>query len=359
MTVGGASHPGGRDSLRIGLLWRQDPEEPRSRFRFDPVVDALAVRGVEVVPVPFSDDASAEVRDRLTSLDGVLVWVDPIMNGVDRSILDRLLRDVAARGVYVSAHPDVILAMGTKEVLYRTREMDWGTDTRLYADLDEMAIELPRAIASGPRVLKQYRGSGGNGVWRVESHPVSSEGRPPRVLVLHGARESVVEEMSFEVFIRRCEPYFANGAPMVDQALQPRLAEGMVRCYMGRDRVAGFGHQMVTALLAPSEVGAEPSSPPTRLYYRPDKEDFQGIRSRMESAWLPALIEILGIDCRQLPAIWDADFLYGPPSDGEDTFVLCEINVSSVYPMPDEAAGPLAEAAVQGSIEARGSRRAT
>jgi hypothetical protein len=40
-----------------------------------------------------------------------------------------MLRDLAARGVWVSAHPDVILKMGVEDVLYRTRHLGWGTDT--------------------------------------------------------------------------------------------------------------------------------------------------------------------------------------------------------------------------------------
>ena len=44
-------------------------------------------------------------------MDAVLVWVDPIVGGEDRSTLDALLREVAASGVYVSAHPDTILAL--------------------------------------------------------------------------------------------------------------------------------------------------------------------------------------------------------------------------------------------------------
>jgi len=36
--------------------------------------------------------------------------------------------------------------------------------------------------------------------------------------------------------------------------------------------------------------------------------------------------------------IWDADFMLGAPdADGADTYVLGEINVSSVFPFPDEA----------------------
>ena len=36
--------------------------------------------------------------------------------------------------------------------------------------------------------------------------------------------------------------------------------------------------------------------------------------------------------------------MYGPKdASGDDTYVLCKINVSSVYPFPDEALEPLAE----------------
>ena len=51
----------------------------------------------------------------------------------------------------------------------------------------------------------------------------------------------------------------------------------------------------------------------------------------------------LGIEGQSLPIIWDADFLYGPRTAwGEDTYVLCEINVSSVFAIPDEAPAAIA-----------------
>ena len=43
------------------------------------------------------------VRAQLATVDGVLVWVNPIHEGRNRVSLDALLRDVAARGVWVSA----------------------------------------------------------------------------------------------------------------------------------------------------------------------------------------------------------------------------------------------------------------
>jgi hypothetical protein len=60
------------------------------------------------------------------------------------------------------------------------------------------------------------------------------------------------------------------------------------------------------------------------------------------------------IDTNQLPVLWDCDFLLGPKREsGEDTYVLCEINVSSVSPFPDSAVTLMAQATlarVQGAI---------
>lgn len=54
---------------------------------------------------------------------------------------------------------------------------------------------------------------------------------------------------------------------------------------------------------------------------------------------------LLDVPTQRLPAIWNADFLYGPKTaEGEDTYVLCEINVSAVFPFPEQALPRLAEA---------------
>ena len=52
----------------------------------------------------------------------------------------------------------------------------------------------------------------------------------------------------------------------------------------------------------------------------------------------------LQIETDDLPIIWDADFLFGQKGpEGQDTYVLCEINVSSDFPIPDEAPDALVE----------------
>ena len=356
MTAARTSEP----APRVGILWRGDRREkpaPGNRL-FEPLAAAFAGAGVEAVPVLYADEAVAEVREELLRLGAVLVWVDPIAQGRNRAQLDGVLREVAARGVFVSAHPDVILKIGTKEVLHRTRSLGWGTDTRLYASTEQLREELPRVLAeSGPRVLKQNRGNGGIGVFRVEF--VQSPDVPSLdslVRVQHAQRGSARAEIRVGEFVRRCAPFFASGGKMVDQPLVPRHAEGMVRCYLVRDRVAGFGHQLVTALMDPAPGESAPPPPPPRLYYGPAKAEFQTLKRQLEAEWIPRMRALLEIDAASLPVLWDTDFLLGPPAAaGEDGYVLCEINASSVFPFPEEALGPIVRAVVARLREARSS----
>jgi len=316
---------------RGDAIARRDATSKNGRFVH--VFEALAAVGVEGRPAIYDESFADAVREQLLAVDGVLVWVNPIQDGRSRAGLDALLRDVAAQGVWVSAHPDVILKMGTKEVLYRTRSMGWGSDTALYQTAAAMRAELPARLAAGPRVIKRSRGNGGQGVWKVERLPTSS------MIKVMDATKDAPEELSLDDFLRRCAEYFENGR-VIDQAFQPRLNEGVVRCYMAGDRCAGFGHHKVKALVdspaARSEAGP-------RLYTPNTDPRFQRLRRLMEDDWTPQLTSLLDIARGDLPAIWDADFMLGPvQADGSDSYVLGEINVSSVHPYPDEAPAEIA-----------------
>jgi len=337
---------------RIGVLWRGDREARRAATpqnnRYHRVFEELAALGIHAEPAVYADDIADEVREQLLSVDGVLVWVDPIHEGQTRTVLDAILRDVASRGPWVSAHPDVILKMGVKEVLFRTRHLGWGTDTHLYCTAAEFGDAFPSRLQSaGPRVLKQNRGNGGEGVWKVEvvSRPAS---KTSVVRILHARRGSMPEEMPLGEFMTRCEPYFASNGCIVDQPFQPRLPDGMIRCYMGVDKVVGFGHQFIKALIPPPPEGPDSpgAQPGPRIMHGAEAEPFQVLRAKMEAEWTPQMMEILGIDAVSLPIIWDADFLYGPrTASGEDSYVLCEINVSSVFAIPDQAPAAIARLA--------------
>ena len=329
---------------RIAIVSRGDQETRRAatpaNSRFHRVFEELAALGIHAEPAVFADDMADAVRAQLLAVDGVLVWVDPIHQGLTRAVLDPLLRDVAALGPWVSAHPDTILKMGVKEVLHRTKHLGCGTDTRLYRTPAQFHAEFPPLLTTtSPRVLKQNRGNGGQGVWKVET--IS----PTHVRVLEARRGSVPAELSLDAFMASCDAYFAHDGCIVDQPFQPRLPEGMIRCYMGVDKVVGFGHQLIKALIPPPPEGPDSpeAQPGPRIMSGPDTPRFQALRTQMERDWTPGLMAALGLDRDAMPIIWDADFLYGPrDAEGRDTYVLCEINVSSVFAIPDETPAAIA-----------------
>ena len=323
---------------------RADPTESR----FAALFAAFSAAGVRAEPAVYHDDFADEVAAQLRRAAVVLVWHNPIEGGRRRDRLDALLRDVAASGVLVSAHPDTILRLGTKDVLVETRDLPFGSDVHRVDSLDQLAAELPARLGLGPRVLKQHRGHSGIGVWRVEwveAGPGADDAaRSPHVKVRHAQRGSEEERMGLPQLLERMSPYFeaAQGGHMIDQAWQPRLPEGMVRAYLVEDKVSGFGHQAINALYPAQPGEAAPQSGP-RLYHGPDMPEFQSLKQLLESRWIDLCRERVGVARDRLPLLWDCDFMLGGAAGETSRFVLCEINVSSVSPFPPSCIAAIVE----------------
>lgn len=319
---------------------RSDPAESR----FADLFRAFAAAGIPATPAVYHDDFAEEVEAQLREARVVLVWCNPVEGGRRRDRLDAMLRRLAAGGVTVSAHPDAILKLGTKDVLFETRQLPFGSDVHRVDSLDQLEAELPGRLARGPRVLKQHRGQSGDGVWRIEAVDAASPWTS--LSVRHAQRGSSEETMTPATLRATLAPYFdaANGGHMIDQAWQPRLAEGMVRAYLVGDRVAGFGCQAVNALF-PAAPGDAPQQPGPRLYHDAGLPQHQELRRRLETGWIEMLRSCVGLPRQQLPLLWDCDFLLGErAANEEERYVLCEINVSSVAPFPPSAVEPLVAA---------------
>src|SRR4029078_9607662 len=96
-----------------------------------------------------------------------------------------------------------------------------------------------------------------------------------------------------------------------------------------------FGHHKVKGLAEASAARAEAGR---RLYTSNADPRLQHLRRVREEEGTDPLTSLRDMRRRDLPMIWDADFMLGPPtSDGSESYVLGEINVSSVLPIPDEA----------------------
>jgi hypothetical protein len=357
---------------RVAIVFPGDPVDGQAAApspRLAPVFSALAGLGLAVEPVGYSPARAVEVRDRLLAFDGVLAWVDPVRPDGDRAVLDALLREAAAAGAWIGSHPDVIAQMGTKEVLYTTRGLGWGADTHLYSTPGEFRRAFPaRLAADGIRVLKPSRGNGGLGVWKVilgggrGGSPVP--GPETAVIAQHAQiRDEAPEELPLEQLMDRCAAAFAGyggTGTLIDQAFARRLGHGIIRCYLVRDKVAGFARQYPPGL-SPDEraargltpdaevpAGTIMGLPSAKTMYAPGEQAFARLKELVEQEWVPGMQAILGLETDSLPVLWDADFLFGPKTpDGQDSYLLCEINASSVTPFPPEIVPLLADATAQ------------
>lgn len=340
-------------SGRIAILWRGD-REARERAtpqnsRFHRIFEELAALGIAAEPAVYDEETHDEVRAQLLQVDGVLVWVNPIQDGRTRLKLNELLREVATGTRWVSAHPDIIAKMGVKEVLFHTRAMGWSAGAELYASFADFQLRFPDRLQQGEaRVLKRSRGNDGQGVWKVER--VASASGAGEVCVREAHAGGGPKTMPLDVFLEHCRGYFDGGEAIVDQPFQPRLRDGMIRCYVSEDRVVGFAHQHPQGLM--DLAAMHPDAALGKVMFPADEPRFTPLRGRMEEVWIPEFMASLDIARSDMPVIWDADFLYGRIDEaGADTYVLCEINVSSVFAIPDQAAGEIARSVSRRLVE--------
>ncbi len=315
----------------VGIMLYCAPGDTRDVFteeKYRTLAESFVESGSAVKTILYNDTCADSYHDRLKTFDALLVWVNPIEQGHDRKILDQVLTDLDGAGVFVSSVPETILKIGTKDVLYKTRNLEWGSDVDMYATFGDFSDRFQASIMNGQtRVLKQFRGNGGDGVFRVRS----SE---PDILVLHAKRGAVEEKFDSDKFFEYFSGYFAGGVPMLNQAWNDNITNGMVRCYMTGKRVAGFGYQEINALY-PQDG---PVTPGKRFYFTEKCTLFSDLRDLMEERWIDQLLEASALAPEKLPVIWDADFFINSmvPSSPR-RYTLCEINVSSVSPFPESA----------------------
>ncbi|MBS0383919.1 MAG: Cj0069 family protein [Proteobacteria bacterium] len=323
-------------STKIAVMWRGDWRSPDAPTHYEarlrPVMEALRAAHFKAAPIVFLEERAEAAREALRDCAGALVWINPLADGRDRTVVDALLREAAGRGTWVSAHPDVIAKMGVKDVLFTTRALGWGSDTDRYDDLADFRARFPAKVDAGPRVLKPHRGNDGQGVMKVAARGGAFS--------VQFASDDRVDGLSWEGLVEQVTPAFANGGRLIDQEFHA-AGQGMVRCYLSFDRVIGFARQ------APRADGGRPAFAmnSAKTMFASDEPAFGNLRESMHKDWIPAAKALLGLETAMLPALWDADFLVrGRASAGRSAFALCEINVSCVSPFPDAAPIEIANA---------------
>jgi len=319
----------------IAILVYADPSSPRDALtegKYSKLASQLAAKGFQVHSVSYHDTVAESLSQQLPIYDATLVWVNPVQQGNDRKMLDVLLTDVSVQGHFVSAHPEVILKIGTKDILYQTRNEPFGTDVKRYSSFSEFKQNFLHDH-TGIRILKQYRGNGGNGVFKVNTEHF----RRDRIDLTHATDGEHPIMMTVNHFFKTFEAYFQRDGMLIDQPWNPNIVNGMVRCYLSGNKVAGFGYQEVNALYPITDGLFKKSGP--RFYFSHDCGLFRDLKMIMETEWIRRLQQVTGVETEILPVIWDADFFINDPNENNPAskYSLCEINASCVSPFPEPA----------------------
>merc|ERR1719394_2427803 len=90
-------------------------------------------------------------------------------DGGDQGKFDDGMRGLRKLGIQVWPSPDVMEFMGAKDALCKVATLNIGLpDTLAYYSSEDFAAGFKKTMAFQPRVLKQNRGSSGEGIWIIK-----------------------------------------------------------------------------------------------------------------------------------------------------------------------------------------------
>ncbi len=242
-----------------------------------------------------------------------------------------MLRGLSELGLVGMSHPDEMVTLGAKDVLVKLAGTDLvPADTYAYYDVDTFRNTFPTSLSYGQRVLKQNRGSTGEGIWRVRLADPDRRPEPGAPLPLDTAlrcTEAVdnhTEERTLGEFMDFCHQYIVgDNGMLVDMRFMPRIVEGEIRILLVGAQPVFVVHKKPAetedAFSATLFSGAK---------YRYDSPDRWPDLIELFHRELPRVHEKLNVSAN--PLIWTADFMLDTAEDGGDTYVLGEINCSCV-----------------------------
>lgn len=314
-------------------------------FQFLEENDGLSTHAV------MSNDALEKYLKKVAH--GIIVRINPgTLSANSQKKCDNLLRELGAAGIVILSHPDVSSSLGAKDSLVKIKNLKCGLeDTEVYYTPESFSHGFRKTIAFQPRVIKQNRGSQGEGIWIVklrdertycddygdavvslDTELVLMEAYDNHVeyhtvgefvdFCIHGRRECSDIEWTTTSAGQYFKGGFSAGAMLVDQRFLPRIVEGEVRCLMVGSELVEIVHKK------PKEGGlsATLQSGATYTKFSPDHPKFTKLVKNFKDD-IPFIMDSFGMSGEPLPLLWTADYIYG---ETDDDLHVGEINCSCV-----------------------------
>merc|ERR550537_603676 len=247
--------------------------------------------------------------------------------------------------------------MGAKDALCKIATMNIGLpDTLTYYDEAAFLEGFKKTMKFQPRVVKQNRGSAGEGIWIIKlkagdycSTFGEASAGDEEVLSLMEANDNHAEEHTVAEFIEFCikgrtdksgtwtsqgtgkylEGGKAAGGQIVDQRFCPRIVEGELRYNLVGPELIGIIHKK------PKEGGisAVGGTGSIYTYFGPEEAKFANLTKNFLEKDITHVMPSLGLDKEPIPLWWTGDFILASPEGTpaeEEKWIIGEFNCSCV-----------------------------
>ena len=348
-----------------------------------PIANGVIAAGGECDLVLYDADKNkadtTEFAELTAKYDALIVRINPgqlsQIPGVEgvQAKFDALMNKFVASGRPVWSSPGVQTKMGAKDALCKIANMGCGlVDTFAYYDAETLETKFKQTMAFQPRVIKQNRGSAGEGIWLcwianetkdgiigAHEYPSKTFGAESLgddvVLKLMEMNDNHVEYHTVKEFLVFCVDgpngagagtwtstfpgeYLKGGAAaggqLVDQRLLPRIDEGEVRVLMAGDTCQMIIHKKPEGG-GLSAVGGNSAY----TYYEPTDPLYKGLLDKLTNDINNGLMDVLDLKGEALPLLWTCDYIPKNPEgwskaenacDMETEYVVGEFNCSCV-----------------------------
>ena len=258
-------------------------------------------------------------------------------------------------GIPVWSSPDVQIQMGAKDALCKIAHLNCGLpDTLAYYDNDTFITGFKKTMAYQPRVIKQNRGSSGEGIWIIKlkekeycAHYGDASLEDSDMLDMMEANDNHQEFHTVGEFIEWCingrpggkcdawtskgtGAYLAGGkeagGQVIDQRFCPRIVEGEVRVLTSGPTCL----QLIHKKPAEGGISAVLGTGSTYTFYGPDEPKYADLKHKLFVEDLPKIMPALGLEGEPFPIVWTTDMIPYTGDDGTDQYTVGEFNCSCV-----------------------------
>jgi len=247
------------------------------RYDTMPFCNGMINAGMACYPVHYVHSQHDTFFAVMECMDAILVRCNPGQikaDGGDQQKFDDAMRALQKKGKPVWPSPDVMEFMGAKDALTKIKDLNIGMpDTGTYYTEQEFIDGFKKSMKFQPRVIKQNRGSSGEGIWIInlkKGDYCAAFGdatvEDSDELIFMEANDNHVEEHTVAEFIAWCihgreegkgagewtskgtgkylEGGKAAGGQLTDQRFACRILEGELRFNMVNTVCLGVIHKV-------------------------------------------------------------------------------------------------------------------